>query len=50
MGIKGGNSNAIGPGYIATNNTNTLGEYPLRNKAILDRIPAGRLGKPEDLM
>lgn len=41
--------NAIAPGYMATDNTKPLRENPERNKAILDRIPAGRWGKPEDL-
>ncbi|HEX9829736.1 MAG TPA: 2-dehydro-3-deoxy-D-gluconate 5-dehydrogenase KduD [Bacteroidota bacterium] len=43
------NVNAIAPGYIETNNTKALREDPLRSKAILERIPAGRWGKPEDL-
>ena len=43
------NVNAIAPGYMATDNTKALREDPVRNKAILDRIPAGRWGKPEDL-
>ena len=42
-------ANAIAPGYMATENTRPLRENPERNKAILDRIPAGRWGKPEDL-
>jgi 2-deoxy-D-gluconate 3-dehydrogenase len=42
-------ANAIAPGYMATNNTKALREDPVRSKAILDRIPAGRWGKPEDL-
>ena len=41
--------NAIAPGYMATDNTAPLRGDPQRNKAILDRIPAGRWGKPEDL-
>ncbi len=41
--------NAIAPGYMATNNTKALREDPVRSKAILDRIPAGRWGVPEDL-
>ncbi len=41
--------NAIAPGYMATNNTIALREDPVRSKAILDRIPAGRWGVPEDL-
>jgi 2-deoxy-D-gluconate 3-dehydrogenase len=43
------NVNAIAPGYMATNNTTQLREDPERNKAILDRIPAGRWGEPADL-
>ena len=43
-------TNAIAPGYIATENTRPLRENPARNQAILDRIPAGRWGTPEDLM
>ncbi len=46
---KGVNVNAIAPGYIATNNTAALQADPVRNKAILDRIPAGRWGDPDDL-
>jgi len=43
------NVNGIAPGYMATDNTKPLQEDPVRNKAILDRIPAGRWGTPEDL-
>lgn len=43
------NVNAIAPGYMATNNTKALREDPVRSKAILDRIPAGRWGAPDDL-
>ncbi len=46
---KGVNVNAIAPGYIETDNTAALQADPIRSKAILDRIPAGRWGKPEDL-
>jgi 2-deoxy-D-gluconate 3-dehydrogenase len=45
---KGVNINGIAPGYIATNNTQALREDPVRSKAILDRIPAGRWGQPSD--
>ena len=41
--------NAIVPGYIATDNTQALRDDPERSKAILDRIPAGRWGRPADL-
>ncbi|MBN1901436.1 SDR family oxidoreductase [Candidatus Sumerlaeota bacterium] len=47
---KGVNVNAIAPGYIATANTAALRADPERSKAILDRIPAGRWGTPEDLV
>jgi 2-deoxy-D-gluconate 3-dehydrogenase len=40
--------NAIAPGYIATDNTEALRNDPVRNPAILARIPAGRWGEPED--
>jgi 2-dehydro-3-deoxy-D-gluconate 5-dehydrogenase len=46
---QGINVNAIAPGYIATNNTDALRADPDRNRAILDRIPAGRWGQPEDI-
>ena len=41
--------NAIAPGYFATTNTEALQADPVRNRQILERIPAGRWGKPEDL-
>lgn len=40
--------NAIAPGYIATDNTQALQDNPDRNKSILERIPAGRWGNPDD--
>jgi len=43
------NVNGIAPGYMATDITSALREDPVRNKAILDRIPAGRWGEPDDL-
>jgi 2-deoxy-D-gluconate 3-dehydrogenase len=46
---RGVNVNAIAPGYIATDNTAALQADANRNRAILDRIPAARWGKPEDL-
>ena len=49
LGAHNINVNAIAPGYVATDNTKALREDPARNKAILDRIPAGRWGTPEDL-
>jgi 2-deoxy-D-gluconate 3-dehydrogenase len=46
---KGINVNAIAPGYFATNNTEALRADPERNNAILQRIPAGHWGQPEEL-
>ncbi|ACS85822.1 MULTISPECIES: 2-dehydro-3-deoxy-D-gluconate 5-dehydrogenase KduD [Musicola] len=43
------NVNAIAPGYMATNNTQQLRADQDRSKEILDRIPAGRWGLPQDL-
>ena len=40
--------NAIAPGYIRTDNTEALQNNPVRYKAILERIPAGRWGDPKD--
>lgn len=45
----GVNVNALAPGYIATDNTQALQDDPARSQAILDRIPAGRWGNPDDL-
>ena len=44
----GVNVNGIAPGYIATDNTQALRNDPVRSQAILERIPAGRWGTPED--
>jgi 2-dehydro-3-deoxy-D-gluconate 5-dehydrogenase len=46
---KGINVNAIAPGYIATNNTAALQADETRNRQIVERIPAGRWGKAEDI-
>ncbi len=43
------NVNAIAPGYMATDNTQALRDDPERNQAILERIPAGRWGRADDL-
>ncbi len=43
------NVNAIAPGYMATNNTAALRADEKRNAGILERIPAGRWGTPDDL-
>lgn len=46
---KGVNVNAIAPGYIATDNTAALRANETRSRQILERIPAGRWGTPDDL-
>ena len=45
----GVNVNAIAPGYIATRVTEALRNDAVRGKSILERIPAGRWGEPDDL-
>lgn len=45
---RGVQVNAIAPGYIATDNTTALRNDPVRNPAILARIPAARWGEPSD--
>lgn len=45
---SGVNINAIAPGYIATDNTEALRDDPVRSKSILERIPQGRWGTPDD--
>jgi 2-deoxy-D-gluconate 3-dehydrogenase len=49
LAVKGITINAIAPGYIATANTAPLRADEARSKAILDRIPAGRWGTPDDV-
>ncbi len=46
---KGIHCNALAPGYMATENTKPLRQDPARSQAILDRIPMGRWGEPNDL-
>ena len=41
--------NAIAPGYFRTENTSALQADEIRNRQILERIPAQRWGDPEDL-
>lgn len=41
--------NAIAPGYVVTDNTEALRNDPVRYKAILERIPSGRWGNPDDI-
>ena len=47
-GSKGVTVNGIAPGYIATNNTHALRDDQERSKSILERIPVGRWGVPDD--
>jgi 2-deoxy-D-gluconate 3-dehydrogenase len=46
---KGVQVNAIAPGYMETDNTEALRDDPARSRQILDRIPAGRWGSPQDV-
>ncbi|MBB1061341.1 2-dehydro-3-deoxy-D-gluconate 5-dehydrogenase KduD [Marilutibacter spongiae] len=46
---KGVTTNAIAPGYMATDNTAQLRADAARSAEILGRIPAGRWGVPADL-
>ena len=46
---KGINVNAIAPGYMETDNTIALRQDPVRSQQILERIPAGRWGRPCDI-
>jgi 2-deoxy-D-gluconate 3-dehydrogenase len=43
------NVNAIAPGYMRTDNTAALQADETRNRQILERIPAGRWGEPDDI-
>lgn len=49
LAARGVQVNAIAPGYIATNNTAALQADETRNRQIMERIPAGRWGAPEDI-
>jgi NAD(P)-dependent dehydrogenase (short-subunit alcohol dehydrogenase family) len=42
--------NGIAPGYYATAITEATRSNPVTNQRVLDHIPAGRWGNPEDLM
>lgn len=41
--------NTIAPGYIGTAVTEALRADPVRSRQILERIPAGRWGRPDDI-
>lgn len=45
----GVNVNCIAPGYMETDMNTALIDDETRNRQILERIPAGRWGKPEDM-
>ena len=45
---KGINVNAIAPGYIKSDMTAAIQNDPIRSKSILERIPQGRWGRPDD--
>ena len=45
---QGLNFNAVAPGCVATDSTQALQDDLARSKEILDRIPQGRWGTPED--
>ncbi len=46
---KGVNVNAIAPGYMVTDNTAQLRADENRSRQIMERIPQGRWGTPDDL-
>ena len=46
---KGINVNAIAPGYMDTDNTEALRNDPVRSRQVMERIPAGRWGRPQDV-
>ena len=47
---RGVNVNALAPGYVTTDNTAALRADENRNRAILERIPAGRWADPADMV
>ena len=47
---RGVNVNAIAPGYLETEMTEALFVDPVRNEQISVRIPAGRWGRPDDIV
>lgn len=49
LAASGVTVNAIAPGYMETENTAALRSDNMRQRQILERIPVGRWGVPEDL-
>jgi 2-deoxy-D-gluconate 3-dehydrogenase len=49
LAAKGVNVNAIAPGYMETDLTEPLLNNPQRAPSLIERIPAGRWGQPDDL-
>ena len=49
LAAQGVNVNALAPGYMSTENTAPIRADEARATSILNRIPAGRWGTPEDL-
>ena len=47
---KGVNVNAIAPGYIDTELSAGIIADPVRSVQLMERIPAGRFGTPDDLV
>jgi 2-deoxy-D-gluconate 3-dehydrogenase len=42
--------NAVAPGYVETDNTAALRDDPAREAELIARVPAGRWGRPEDII
>jgi 2-deoxy-D-gluconate 3-dehydrogenase len=49
LGPRGITVNAIAPGYIATDNTAALRADQARSRQLLERIPLGRFGRPDEI-
>ena len=49
LAAHGVNTNAIAPGYMATDNTAPIRADAARERSIVERIPAARWGRPSDL-
>ena len=47
MGSRGITVNVVAPGFIVTDMTDALNEQA--RAALLDQVPIGRLGSPEDV-